>query len=153
MPQLHTAGGRRYGSPMDAETLQGILDLRHETFSIPDLVLDSVEPGRVVVIREVTKDVANMGGALHGGAAATLVDIVGTLAIMTADPDHRPGVSTDLNVSWFAPAPIGDTVRVVATVPKVGRSLAFTSVDLFRESDGTLVAQGRMTKSLPAPRG
>jgi len=74
--------------------------------------------------------------------------VVGTLAIMTADRDGRPGVSTDLNVSWLSPAPGGSTVLVEATVLKSGRTLAFVQVDVRREQDGVLVAQGRMTKFL-----
>ncbi|EAU61715.1 PaaI family thioesterase, partial [Stigmatella aurantiaca] len=60
----------------------------------------------------------------------------------------RPGVSTDLNVSWFSPAPGDSTVLVEATVLKSGRTLAFVQVDIRREKDGVLVAQGRMTKFL-----
>jgi acyl-coenzyme A thioesterase 13 len=80
-----------------------------------------------------------------------LVDVVGTIAIMTADRDHRPGVSTDLNISWFAPVPKGEHVLVEATVLKTGRTLAFVCVDLRRESDNVLAAQGRMTKALGSP--
>jgi len=76
------------------------------------------------------------------------VDDAGTLALITADRDSRPGVSTDLNVSWFAPAPGGSTVIAEATVLKVGKTLGFVSVDIRREDDNVLVAQGRMTKFL-----
>lgn len=90
----------------------------------------------------------NPFGKLHGGAAATLVDNVGTLAIMSRDRDSRPGVSTDLNISFFAP---GEGVVIAeATVLKHGRTLSFVAVDIRRESDGVLVAQGRMTKALGA---
>ena len=56
----------------------------------------------------------------------------------------RPGVTTDLNVSYFAPGT--DTVLIIAEVLKTGRTLAFVTVDLRSEVDNTLVAQGRMTK-------
>jgi acyl-coenzyme A thioesterase 13 len=105
-----------------------------------------VEGGRARVRLPVGEAVQNVNGVLHGGAVATLVDVVGTLAIMSADREHRPGVSTDLNVSWFSPAAGGSNVLVEATVLKSGRSLAFVQVDLRREADGALVAQGRMTK-------
>jgi len=111
----------------------------------------SITPGRVVARVEVTAGLTNMAGTLHGGAAATLVDNVGTMAIASVDRDRRWGVSTDLNVTWFAPSPLGEHVLVEATVLKSGRSLAFVTVDLRRESDGVLSAQGRMTKSLGPP--
>ena len=47
----------------------------------------------------------------------------------------------------------GEFVVVEATVLKSGRTLAFVSVDLRRESDGVLAAQGRMTKVLGPPAG
>jgi len=102
--------------------------------------------GKARVRLPVGEAVQNMGGALHGGAVATLVDDVGTLALITADRDGRAGVSTDLNVSWFSPAPGGVDVIAEATVLKVGRTLGFVTVDIRRESDNVLVAQGRMTK-------
>lgn len=116
--------------------------------SLTGMELLSLEGGKARVRMPVGESVQNPGGALHGGAVATLVDVVGTLAIMSADREHRPGVSTDLNVSWFAPAPGGSTVLVEAAVLKSGRTLAFVQVDVRRESDGVLVAQGRMTKFL-----
>ena len=67
-------------------------------------------------------------------------------AIISKDRDSRPGVTTDLNVSYFSPGPGGTNVLAEATVLKVGRTLAFVSVDIKREADGVLVAQGRMTK-------
>lgn len=107
--------------------------------------LKSVESGRAVVTLPVTDAVVNMVGTLHGGAIATIVDVAGTIAIMSADQDGRPGVTTDLNVSYFAAAPLGETVTAEARCLKAGRTLAFVEVDL-RSSEGKLLAQGRMTK-------
>lgn len=102
--------------------------------------------GKATVELDVAPSVQNMGGFLHGGAIATLVDDAGTLAIVTADRENRPGVTTDLNVSYFSPAPGGSTVTADATVLKIGKTLAFVTVDVHRKTDGVLVAQGRMTK-------
>jgi acyl-coenzyme A thioesterase 13 len=101
--------------------------------------------GRARVELTVTPALQNVNGTLHGGAIATLIDHAGTAAIKSADRQGRPGVSTDLNVSFFAPAPGGVTVIAEAAVLKIGKTLAFVTVDV-RLPDGTLVAQGRMTK-------
>jgi acyl-coenzyme A thioesterase 13 len=106
----------------------------------------SFDAGKAIVELDIGPAVQNMGGFLHGGAIATMVDDAGTLAIITADRDNRPGVTTDLNVSYFAPAPGGSTVVAEATVLKIGKTLAFVTVDIRRKADGVLVAQGRMTK-------
>jgi acyl-coenzyme A thioesterase 13 len=97
---------------------------------------------------EVTASVANVVGGLHGGAIATLVDDVGTLAIMSGDRDGRMGVTTDLTVSYLRPAKMGEAVIIDARVLKVGRTLAVVDVSLLREADGERLAAGRMTKYL-----
>lgn len=94
----------------------------------------------------VTARVVNPNGQLHGGAVAALVDHAGTIAIMTADRAGRPGVTTDLNVTYLAPAPEGSTVVADATVLKIGKTMAFVTVDVRRVHDSVLIAQGRMTK-------
>lgn len=95
---------------------------------------------------DVAPPVQNVNGTLHGGVIAALVDQAGTIAIMGADREGRPGVTTDLNVSIFAPAPGGSTVVADAEVKKIGKNMAFVTVDVRRAADGGLVAQGRMTK-------
>lgn len=114
--------------------------------ALPGMELVEVTDGRARVRLTVTDALVNVNGTLHGGVVATLVDVVGTVALMAADRDGRSGVSTDLNVSWFAPGPKGASVLVEATVLKIGKTLGFVTVDLRRESDGVLMAQGRMTK-------
>ncbi len=116
--------------------------------ALPGMKLVSAADGKAVVRLEVTEAVQNWGGTLHGGAIATLVDDAGTCAIISKDRDHRPGVTTDLNVSYFNPGPGGTFVLAEATVLKTGKTLAYVSVDIKREHDGVLVAQGRMTKFL-----
>jgi acyl-coenzyme A thioesterase 13 len=120
-------------------------------WTFPGLEAVAVEDGRVVIRVEVTLDLVNVAKTLHGGAAATLVDIVGTLAIINADRDNRFGVSTDLNVTWLAPIPLGDAAVVDARILKAGRTLAFVTVEIRRESDDVLCVQGRMTKSMGPP--
>lgn len=138
---------------MNLDELRAALQHRPDYgWRVPGLDPTVVDGGHVVVHVEVTLDHVNAAKTLHGGAAATLVDVVGTLAILNEDQHHRPGVSTDLNVSWFAPITLGDTAVVEAQVLKTGRSLAFVTVDIRRASDDTLCVQGRMTKALgPVP--
>ena len=138
---------------MDVDQLRAALTNRPDYgWQVPGLDPVLVDGGHVVVRVEVTLEHVNAAKTLHGGAAATLVDVVGTLAILNEDQHHRPGVSTDLNVSWFAPINLGDTAVVDARVLKIGRSLAFVTVDIRRASDDTLCVQGRMTKALgPVP--
>ncbi|MBL4847442.1 MAG: PaaI family thioesterase [Planctomycetes bacterium] len=117
--------------------------------SLPGVELVSIGEGQAEVRMLVQDSVQNWYGTLHGGAIATLVDNVGTLAIMAADREGRAGVTTDLNVSYFSAAPSGSVIRVAGRTVKSGLTLAFVEVDLFLETEGERgkhLAQGRMTK-------
>ncbi len=107
--------------------------------------VDDINDGKVQVSMDVTPEVQNANGTLHGGAIATLVDHAGTIAIMIADRNGRPGVTTDLNVSYLAAGLGGSTVIAKAQALKIGAFMAYVTVDV-RRTDGTLIAQGRMTK-------
>lgn len=102
--------------------------------------------GRARVELDVTPALENPNGVLHGGAIATLIDHAGTVAVMSADRQARPGVTTDLNVTFLSPAAGGSTVYADAVALKCGKTLAFATVDVRRVADDALVAQGRMTK-------
>lgn len=103
--------------------------------------------GEVECVFPVTDASSNAYGTLHGGCVTTLVDVVGTMALLSQDP-LRAGVSVELSTSFTAAAKSGDSVRCVGRVTKMGRKLGFTQVDLYRVSDGTLAASGRHTKAL-----
>ena len=109
------------------------------------LHVDTIEDGVVRCSIPVDESRQNAFGTLHGGATSTIVDVVGTMALLTLD-HTKPGVSIDLNVSFVGAAKVGTTVLVEGRVLKMGRSLGFTQVDL-RLQDGTLVATGRHTKA------
>jgi acyl-coenzyme A thioesterase 13 len=106
--------------------------------------LVSFGDGEAVMECGVVPETQNVNGDLHGGILALLVDEVGTVALACRDRDGRPGVTTDLNVSYLAPGK-PPTVRAVARALKVGRTLGYVQVDV-TGGDGRLVAQGRMTK-------
>jgi len=85
---------------------------------------------------------------LHGGGVATLVDVLGTLALLAKD-HKRAGVSLEINISFVAAANAGEELEATGTVLKSGRSIGFTSVEIRRKADGKLIASGRHTKMLP----
>ena len=53
-----------------------------------------------------------------------------------------------LQVNFLSPAKLGETVMVEGHLLKMGRSLAFTQVNLLHE-DGSMIATGRHTKAFP----
>lgn len=94
----------------------------------------------------VSEALTNNYGTLHGGVIATLVDVVGTIALLGRDP-RRAGVSIEMNQTFMSAARPGDRIVAIGTVLKYGGRLGFTHVDLRRDSaSGTLLASGRHTK-------
>jgi acyl-coenzyme A thioesterase 13 len=125
---------------------------RHKGFDVSlchKLSLDSFTSDEVVCSFTVDESLLNSKGTLHGGATATIIDIVGTLALLARDPT-RGGVSLELNSSYLRAAVIGDRVICVGKVTKYGKSVGFTQVDLYRgaRKEENAIASGRHTKYL-----
>ncbi|KAG1655934.1 hypothetical protein FOA52_000901 [Chlamydomonas sp. UWO 241] len=114
-----------------------------DTAVLKHLTLVSVEPGRVVCSMPVTETVANPMKNLHGGCAATLVDTVTTVALMTLG--DVGGISTTLSVNYMSPIMIGQELTVEARVMRSGRFLSTTQVDL-KLPNGTVAATGLHVK-------
>ncbi|XP_066974646.1 acyl-coenzyme A thioesterase 13-like [Macrobrachium rosenbergii] len=101
--------------------------------------------GKCVAEMTVEKEHRNRGGTLHGGLTATLVDVVSTVALMSTERAVK-GVSVDLNVSYISAAKEGETIVIKADTLKVGKNLAFLTVDITNKESGKLIAKGRQTK-------
>lgn len=56
------------------------------------------DEGKCLVEFEVNETVMNYGKVIHGGAIASLVDIVTTVAQFNT-PVRKPGVSVNINIS------------------------------------------------------
>ncbi len=148
--------GRAYISSFIALAKEhGIARLVGQPFPVSDrfdsalsgLRIDSAENGRAVCSFRVEKELQNSYGTLHGGAIATIVDVMGTLALLSVD-HTRGGVSVDLNVSFVAAARANDALVATGVVLKTGKTLGFTEVCIRRAECGKLVATGRHTKAL-----
>ncbi|XP_063611027.1 acyl-coenzyme A thioesterase 13-like [Penaeus indicus] len=101
--------------------------------------------GKCVAEMTVEKEHENRGGTLHGGLTATLVDVVSTMALMTTEK-AVPGVSVNINVSYMKAATSGQEIVINAETLRVGRNLAFLSVDITNKESGALIATGSHTK-------
>ncbi|EYC30683.1 hypothetical protein Y032_0004g1715 [Ancylostoma ceylanicum] len=111
----------------------------------------SASEGRVKVEFDVSQEMLNPVGTLHGGCTATLVDILTTAACM-ATPRGLPGVSVDLHVTYLAAAKEGETVVIDAEVIRAGKTLAFTKADLIHKASNKIIATGLHTKAFPGAK-
>lgn len=78
----------------------------------------------------------NSGGSLHGAVSATIVDWAGGMAISTWDLREKTGVSVDIHVTYQSGAKVGEEVEIEGIAEKVGGSLGFTKVNIYKIVDG-----------------
>lgn len=114
-----------------------------------DKVLDKLEilsvgKGTCLCEMKIHKEHQNRGGFLHGGMTSTLVDSVSTLALL--HETQKPAVSIEMSISFLRPAAVGETVIIETNAVKVGKNLAFLTVDLKSKTTEKLIAQGKHTK-------
>ncbi|KAG2255096.1 hypothetical protein Bca52824_074390 [Brassica carinata] len=121
-----------------------------ERFVAKGIKVDLVETGRIVCSMKVQPHLLNAGNFLHGGATATLVDVIGSAVIYTTGASHS-GVSVEINVSYLDSAFLDEEIEIESKALRVGKAVAVVSVELRKKKNGKLIAQGRHTKYL-APR-
>ncbi|KAI6237343.1 Acyl-coenzyme A thioesterase 13 [Aphelenchoides besseyi] len=103
----------------------------------------AAEEKRVVLEFEVTEELINGKGTLHGGQTSLLVDICTALAITLTVRDV-PLVSVELACSYLQPAMLGERITVEAECLKIGRNIIFTNAT-FKKANRTVVAAGKHT--------
>lgn len=107
------------------------------------LTLEERRPGFARICLHKDADTpSGIGGSVHGGILAAMVDIV-MLAAIFADlrPGTVPAGTADLNLSYLRPAH-GKRIFADATVVKTGRQLAMIEISIIDEED-RLCAKGR----------
>lgn len=150
MPRSSTIEGVREWLERMANNLPSSIDELpsgfYDALLLQGTKVDHAEPGRIICSLKVPPRLVNSGNFLHGGAIAAYVDIIGSAAIFTTGAKSA-GVSVEINVSYLDAAKSGEEIEIEAKVLRVGRAIAFVTVDL-RKKTGQLVAQGRHTKYL-----
>ena len=117
------------------------------------LTLEEVRPG-FSRIRMATSPLtlAGIGGSVHGGLLAALVDIAMLEALFaTFGPGSQPAGTADLNITYLRPA-LGPHIYAEAKVLKAGRMLCTTEVEITDEN-GKLCAKGRTLYALRPSAG
>jgi len=117
------------------------------------LTLDEVRPGFSRVCMATSPlTLAGIGGSVHGGLLAALVDIAMLEALFaTFGPGSQPAGTADLNITYLRPA-LGGRIYAEATVLKAGRMLCTTEVEI-KDDQGRLCAKGRTLYALRPSAG
>lgn len=113
-------------------------------FLLDRVAIESATSGTIVAKLSIETNHVNSKGGIHGAVSATIVDWAGGMAIASTGAE-KTGVSTDIHISYVNTARVGDVLTIEGRVSKVGRSLAYTSVEI-RRGDGAVVCSGLHTK-------
>lgn len=97
--------------------------------------------GKIVLTRDEHTP-AGIGGSVHGGVLAAMVDIVMLVAIFAEmRDDEQPAGTAELGITYLRQAH-GDHIYAEANVIKRGRQLSLVEVDI-TDDEGRLCARGR----------
>lgn len=95
-------------------------------------------------------------GNLHGGCAATLIDVLSTTILLGLSRPGRfalGGVSRNLKVTYLRPVP-GDTeIRLTCVLVHAGKRLALLRAEIYRVDNGDLCIIGEHEKANTDPEG
>ncbi|KKK17990.1 hypothetical protein P175DRAFT_0558939 [Aspergillus ochraceoroseus IBT 24754] len=98
-------------------------------------------PAQASYLLVCTQKLCNWLGNLHGGCAATLIDMLSSVTLIGAS---RPGmfslggVSRHLGVTYLRPVPMGIEMRLVTKVVHMGRRLTLLRSEIYRVDTGDL---------------
>jgi acyl-CoA thioesterase len=93
-------------------------------------------PGEVTIAWKPKNIHMNRYGAIHGGALAGLVDVVGAIATLSLG---KRVVTTDMNISFLKMGTLDTTLTAKGIVFHRGRSIMRTSVEFFNEQNQLLL--------------
>lgn len=105
-------------------------------FLLAPVKITLASKGHVLARLTLSENHMNSGKSLHGSVSATIVDWAGGMAISTWDLREKSGVSVDIHVTYQSGAKVGDEIEIEGIAEKVGGSLAFTKVNIFKVIEG-----------------
>lgn len=91
---------------------------------------------------------------MHGGCAATLIDVLSTTILLGIGKPGKfgyGGVSRNLKTTYLRPVPVGTEARVVCEVIHVGQRLALLRAEIQKASNGDVCVIGEHEKANTDP--
>lgn len=119
-------------------------------FLLTSIRITSASQGHFTARLPLGANHMNSSGSLHGAVSACIVDWAGGMAIASHDLREKTGVSVDIHVTYQSGAKLGQEVEIEGSVEKLGGSLAFTRIGIYKVDEsggrGGVVATGTHTK-------
>jgi uncharacterized protein (TIGR00369 family) len=110
-----------------------------------------VTKARVEAELFVSPDHCTLPTGLHGGALMAFADNVAACGAVANLPGGASTTTIESKTNFLRPAPVGETVRAIATPVHIGRSLHVWKTDIIR-ADGKLAAVVTQTQMVIAAR-
>ncbi len=107
------------------------------------ITLEEARPGYARIALERNELVpSGIGGSIHGGILAALIDIAMLEATIPAlEANEQPGGTADLNITYMRPT-MTPRITAEAAMIRKGKTLAVTEVEI-KDDNGKLCAKGR----------
>ena len=116
-----------------------VTDARSPTGNWLGLTLEAAARGAVSLSVEVTRDMTNPYGNIHGGMMSALMDeTIGWSVVSLETPNHYTSLS--LNVDFLYAAALGERITATATVIREGKKIIHVECSV-RNATGVLLAK------------
>ncbi|XP_008805875.1 acyl-coenzyme A thioesterase 13-like isoform X1 [Phoenix dactylifera] len=122
----------------------------YDAFVLHGLRVDLLEPGRLLCSMTVPPRLLNTGKFLHGGATASLVDLVGSAAFYTAGARTK-GAPLEMSIAYLDAAFVHEDIEIEVKVLRAGKAVGVATVELRKKKTGKIIAHARYTKYLAVP--
>ncbi|XP_062187108.1 uncharacterized protein LOC133890651 [Phragmites australis] len=125
----------------------GMASKLYDVFTVAGLRVDAIEPGRALCSFTVPPRLTDASKRMHGGAVASLVDLVGS-AVFFAGGTPTTGVSLEITISYLNAACANEEIEIEARVLGIGGTTGCATVEVRKKGTGEVIAHGRHTKYL-----
>ncbi len=117
------------------------------------LELDEARNGFArIVLTTNGSTLSGVGGSVHGGVLAAMVDIAMLQALIASlEPNDIPNGTVDLNITYLRQAK-GERIVAEATFLRKGRTIAVSEVEIL-DAENRLCAKGRTIYALKQREG
>ena len=102
------------------------------------LELERLEEGLAVYSILIQPNHLNVNQTVHGGVYFSVLDTVIGITIRSAC--RQPNVTVNMNIHYFAPARIGETLKATAKILQKGKSIV-TAEGEIKNANGDLLAK------------
>ncbi|MBT0958278.1 PaaI family thioesterase [Alphaproteobacteria bacterium KMM 3653] len=108
------------------------------------ITIDTCTPKEVICRMEVTEQMANRNGVLHGGALMTLADTAAGTSAFISSPAEITNTTVEAKTNFIRPIRVGDVITARSVPVHVGRTTTVLQVTMTR-GDGKVVGSTSQT--------